>query len=199
MLRRALTALFAVVLTAAALVGLQSPAGAGGGGGPGSVYERDSYDDKYEFEDEECGIGFIGRGRSKGFYTIYNARGSNGQAFLIDDHYRYFEVLKNPVNGKKMYISGHGRFREVRATHVEGNVFEFISVDVGTPFQVRDRKGRTVLKDHGKAVFRQVFDTLGDSQPGGTELEFEVLTTRGHFPSLEPDFDFCALVARLIG
>jgi len=85
MLRRSLTALFAVILAAAALVCLQSPAGAGGDGGPGSIYDQDSYDNKYEFEDEECGIGYVGRGRSKGFFTVYNAKGSDGQAFLIDE------------------------------------------------------------------------------------------------------------------
>jgi hypothetical protein len=200
MLRRSLTALVAFILAAAALVGVQGPADAGGrSGGPGAVYDQGRYNDTYEFEDEECGIGFVGQGRNKGFFTIYVAEGSNGQAFLIDDHYSYSEVLTNPANGKKMFISGHGRFRELTATHVEGNVFEFIVVDVGTPFVVKDGRGRTVLKDRGKATFRQVFDTLGDSQPGGNELEFEVVSTKGRFPSLSPDFDFCALVSRLIG
>ena len=199
MLRRSLTALFAVILAAAALVGLQSPAGAGGDGGPGSIYDQDSYDNKYEFEDEECGIGYVGRGRSKGFFTVYNAKGSDGQAFLIDDHYSYFEVLTNPANGRRMFISGHGRFRELKATRVEGNVFEFISVDAGTPLVVRDKRGRIVLKDHGKIVTKDTFDTLGDSQPGGEYLDSEVLSIKGHFPSYDPDFDFCALVSRLIG
>ena len=45
-----------------------------------------------------------------------------------------------------------------------------------------------------------MFDTLGDSKPGGEEVDFEVLrTVRGKFPSYDPDFDFCRLARRLIG
>jgi hypothetical protein len=38
------------------------------------------------------------------------------------------------------------------------------------------------------------------AQPGGNEVDFEVLRIRrGNFPSLEPGFDFSRMVSRLIG
>jgi len=195
MMRRILT----LVLAAVSLTFLNGPADAGGHHDQGSIYERGPYDNRYEFVDDSCGFEFHLRGRARGFSTTYNVPGSDGQAFLLDDYYSFFEVLTNPANGKRMYISGWGHLKEVKATHVEGDVWEFIAVDSGTPFVVRDKRGRLVLKDQGKLVYRQVFDTLGDSEPGGEELDFEVLSIRGHFPSLAPDFDFCAMVSDLIG
>jgi hypothetical protein len=98
-----------------------------------------------------------------------------------------------------MYIHGRGRFTEWRAYQVEGDVWSFFQIDRGRPFVIKDAQKNIVLADHGKVAFRQVFDTLGDSQPGGEEISRKVLWTRGHFPSLKPDFDFCRVVTRLIG
>ena len=99
-----------------------------------------------------------------------------------------------------MYVSGHGRFTERSATLVEGDIWEFDQVDRGRPFVVKNGRKKIVLADHGKVVLRQVFDTLGDGEPGGEEVDFEVVrTVRGKFPSLEPDFDFCKLAKRLVG
>ncbi len=99
-----------------------------------------------------------------------------------------------------MYVSGRGRFRERTAERVEGDVWEFIQVEKGRPFVVKNARKKIVLADHGKVILRQVFDTLGDSEPGGEEVETEVLrVARGKFPSYDPDFDFCRLARRLIG
>ncbi len=168
--------------------------------GRGSVYERASYDDPYTYTDKECGFKMKIKGRAWGRSVMYNVPGSDGQAFLLDNRYHFADVVTNPRNGKKMYISGHGRFTEKKARHVEGDLWEFIQVDQGRPFTIKNGRHQTVLADHGKVVFRQVIDTLGDSKPGGDEVDFEVLrVVRGNFPSLKRDFDFCALAERLIG
>jgi hypothetical protein len=139
------------------------------------------------------------KGGTWGRSVIYNVRGSDGQAFLQDNRYHFREVLTNPRNGKTMYIHGRGRFTEWRAWHVEGDVWRFFQIDRGRPFVIKNARKEIVLADHGKVSFMQVFDTLGDSEPGGEEISRKVLRTRGHFPSLRPSFDFCRVVKRLIG
>jgi hypothetical protein len=166
----------------------------------GTIYEQGRFDDPYSSTSDECGrLRFKIEGRARGRYVTYNVRGSDGQAFLQDNRYRFSETLTNPRNGKKMYVSGRGRFNERKARHVEGDVWQFFWVEMGRPFVVKNARRKIVLADHGTAVFRGRFDTLGDHQPGGRPISERVLRTRGSFPSLEPDFDFCHLVRRLIG
>ncbi len=53
-----------------------------------------------------------GQGPRPGRYFInYNVPGSDGQAFLNHNWYRFRDVLTNPANGRKAYISGRGYFR----------------------------------------------------------------------------------------
>ncbi len=187
-----------ILILAGALLGLvAAPAESNAGG---SVYERGRYDEPYTFKDRECGFLFKVKGKRWGRFVIRNVPGSDGQAFLMDERYNFEEVLTNPRNGKKMYVSGHGRFTEKKATHVEGDVWAFTQVDRGRPFTVRNSRKKVVLSDRGKVVFKQTIDTLGDSQPGGDQVDFEVLrVVRGEFPSLKPGFDFCKMAKRLIG
>ena len=94
-----------------------------GGAGPGKtaawrrVQLRARYDFPYKFKDEECkGLPFEVKGRAQGYETLYNVPGSDGQAFLADNRNRYREVWTNPANGRKAYVSGKSRFREVKAS-----------------------------------------------------------------------------------
>lgn len=198
MMRRLLIHTFAGLIAAGLLVAFQSPAQAHHP--RGDVYERGTTDAPYSFlEEEECDFPFQVDGRFRDRHVIYNVPGSQGQAYLLHQRYRWHEVLTNPANGKKMYLSGRGFFREVKAKHVRGDIWRFISVETGTPFVVRNARGHVVLRDHGKLVASSLQDTLGDGQPGSEQLDFRILHTRGDWPSLADDFDFCALVSRLIG
>jgi hypothetical protein len=162
------------------------------------VYDQGHYDDSFSFSYDDCGFPVEVEGRSRGHYRITVVPGSDGQAFLADDHYRYRETHTNTDTGDSVVMWGVGHFKEHRARHVEGDVWEFIATDTGTPFVVVDH-GKVVLRDHGRIYLRALFDTLGDGQPGGELLEEEVLKIRGSFPSYHPDFDFCRMLDRLIG
>jgi hypothetical protein len=165
----------------------------------GTIFEQRRYDDPYSFSDQ-CGrLKFEVGGRTWGHFVTYNVRGSDGQAFLQDNRYNFRETLTNVRTGRKMYTAGHGRFNERKARHVEGDVWQFFWIERGRPFVVKNARREIVQADHGTAVFRGLFDTLGDHQPGGKYISQKVLRTHGSFPSLEPDFDFCRLVKRLIG
>jgi hypothetical protein len=193
MIRRFL-GLLAVAALALAFVTAPGPALAT----PLEVYEQGHYDDPYSFTYDDCGFDIEVDGRARGYFRTTVVPGSGGQAFLADDHYRFRETQTNADTGDSIVIWGVGHFKEHRARHVEGDIWEFIATDTGTPFVVVDH-GKVVLRDHGRIYLRTVFDTLGDGQPGGEVLEEEVLKIRGSFPSYDPDFDFCEMMDRLIG
>jgi hypothetical protein len=166
----------------------------------GDVYSAEHFDNPYAYTDDSCdGLPFDVSGRATGYEVIYNVPESEGQAFLDDNRYQYHEVWTNPANGRKAYVSGRAHFREVKAEHVDGDVWRFVSVTTGKPFVVKNDKGHTVLAEWGRLVLSSTFDTLGDSQPGGEPLGDEILSARGNWPTWEEDFDFCALVDRVLG
>lgn len=193
MIRRLLVLLFASTL----LIFVAAPAEAGTD--RGSVYTKDRYNERYSFVDRECGFPYRVKGRAWGLQVIYNVRGSDGQAFLADNRYHFRETLKNPRNGKKMFVSGHGRFTELKARHLRGDIWKFFAIDRVHSFKIRNAHGKVVLREHGKLGLKSVQDTLGDSQPGSELISEEIVFAKGHFPTLKPNFDFCRLVDRLIG
>ncbi|MFC6287064.1 hypothetical protein ACFP3Q_17260 [Nocardioides sp. GCM10027113] len=166
-------------------------------GMPFETYEQGRYDEKFSFSYDDCGFPVEVEGRARGHFRTTVVPNSGGQAFLADDHYRYHEIHTNTETGAWLRIRGTGHFKERTARHVEGDIWEFTATDTGTPFVVIDSDGRKVLRDHGKLWIRALFDTLGDSQPGGIVIEDEITRVRGKFPSLE--VDFCQLVGGLIG
>ena len=66
---------------------------------------------------------------------------SDGQAFLQDIRYQYREVWTNQETGRKAYVSGRAHNREIKATQVDGDVWNFVSVLTGKPFVVKNDKG----------------------------------------------------------
>jgi hypothetical protein len=163
----------------------------------GPVFDKGSYDDTYRYTDEECGFPVVVNGRRFGYHVIRTVPGSDGQAFLLDDQYAFREILRNPETDKWMKVWGIGHLEERSARHIEGDVWEFIAVETGTPLVIENSRGRIILRDHGTIRHRTVFDTLGDSQPGGELVEHHTTVVAGSFPSLTRDF--CSIVDRLLG
>jgi hypothetical protein len=88
---------------------------------------------------------------------------------------------------------------DVKATPLGDNVFEFKFREAGMGV-VRDMDGNVVLRDRGAIWMRIVFDTLGDSEPGGETLDESVIRVNGPHPGFEQDEEaFCATVHDLIG
>ena len=146
---------------------------------------------------DDCGFTIDFENTNSGHFMVREVEGSGGQAFLAHDNYQFRNVLTNPETGAFMVVYGHGLFREVTASHVAGNIWEFTAADVGQPFAVEDSEGNLVLRDRGRVTLRALFDTEGDGQPGGILLEEEVTGVSGPHPGL--DIDFCELASDLIG
>jgi hypothetical protein len=130
------------------------------------------------FTDTICGLDVTVDVEFSGVSVIRTVKDSGGQAFLAHNNFETTETITNPVNGQQLVININGVFHEQRATHVEGTVWAFESIDAGT-FTLYDPDGNRLLRDRGVVKLRAIFDTLGDSQPGGVLIVEELLAIHG--------------------
>ena len=162
----------------------------------GTVYERGSYEDSWAFTYEDCGFPVDVSGSAAGKYVLKQGKHRSDQAFLPVDRYRIEETHVNAETGAWFTISGQGTFNEIKALPYDGTILEFHGVDAFRR-TVRDADGELVMRDRGSVRFTYLFDTLGDSLPGGEWVADVSERINGPHPSEESDF--CAMVTELIG
>jgi hypothetical protein len=160
-----------------------------------TVIERDHYSGSFEFTENDGGFTL---NHAATFYGQAHLRvDTTGQAFLVKDAFHYREVVTNPDTGQWFVIRAHGLFHEIRATQVEGTVYEFVAVEAGQPFVIEDAEGNVIVRDRGVLFHTILFDTLGDGQPGGEFIGETGFVAHGPHPSFGEDF--CAIAAELTG
>lgn len=183
---------FVLILAAATTMAVTSlePVGA-------TVVERGHYADTFAFSYDDCGPSVDVEGEFSGVFRIRQGKNQNETAFFLMDNFSYQEVHTNVDTGEWFLVRGDGVFNETKATRIEGNIFEFVSVEAGQPFVVEDSDGNVIIRDRGAIRRRILFDTEGDDVPGGIDIEF--LSAEVHGP--HPGFftDFCDIVNDLIG
>lgn len=182
------------VLTVVAALALMIVAAASAGA---TIVESDRYEFSFSDSYADCGFDVAVEAAVSGHFRIRAGKGGTDTAFFLRDNFSYGETHTNVVTGESLTIEGHGVFNEVRARHVEGNVFEFTSIEAGQPFVVSDSAGTVVLRDRGMVQSRVLFDTGGDDVPGGEVLDVQT-ELRGPHPAA--DLDFCnEIIGPLIG
>lgn len=150
--------------------------------------------------DNICGIDVVRDSVFSGSFRDRAPRSGDGQAFLERFNLKSVDTFTNPANGKSFSIQDNFLSNELHASHVEGNVYEFETIEAGQPFTIKDSAGRTVLKDRGNIRRIVTFDTLGDGQPGGIFLDEAVVRVSGPHPGFDmTDEEFCGVVESLIG
>ena len=122
-----------------------------------------------------------------------------GQAFLEKNNNFFRDVLTNPDTGKWFVVTGHALFHDIKATQVDGNIYEFKAVEAGQPFTIEDSNGKVIVRDRGVIRHTYLWDTFGDSTPGGEFIEETQTTIHGPHPSFDEDFPFCEIAAKLTG
>lgn len=183
---RALT----VVAVVALMIVSAAPAGA-------TIVERDRYEFSFSGSYNDCGFDVAVEAAVSGHFRIRAGKGKTDTSFFLRDNYSYTETHTNVVTGETLRIEGHAVLNEVRARHVEGNVFEFTSIEAGQPFVVYDSAGNVLLRDRGMVQSHVLFDTGGDDVPGGEVLDVQS-RLRGPHPGA--DIDFCNdIITPLIG
>jgi hypothetical protein len=177
-----------VGVVAAALVVGAAPAAA-------TVIEREHYSETDEFTENDCGFTL---NHVQTFYGQRHLRvDTTGQAFLGVDAFHFREVVTNPDTGQWFVIRAHGQYHEIKATQVEGTVYEFVLLQAGQPFVIEDAEGNVIVRDRGVIRSSFLFDTFGDGQPGGEFIEETQFVAHGPHPGF--DVDFCAIAAELTG
>lgn len=157
----------------------------------------------FTFEDSQtedmCGLEVRHDFVVSGHFRSRTGKGDLDQAFFGMSSERFTDTFTNLANGAFFTVVGRATIMDVKATPLGDDVFEFTYREAGNVV-VRDMDGNVVLQDTGAIWTLQVFDTLGDSQPGGNSLDETVFRVSGPHPAFEQDeAAFCAAVNDLLG
>lgn len=169
-------------------------------GGPpaaATVIEQQHYSGTDSGSFDDCGFTLNNQVEFHGHYLLRVDK--TGQAFLEHNKFWFREVITNPETGKWFVIRGNGLFHEIKATQVSGTIYEFVAVEAGQPFILEDSAGNIIVRDRGVIRHTYLFDTLGDSLPGGQFLEETDTVVHGPHPGFADDFPFCEIAAQLTG
>jgi hypothetical protein len=158
----------------------------------GSVPISDSFDG--------CGIPVTEEGVFTYRYTVGQGTAkTGGQFFRVHQQNSYIGTFTNTATGAYFTSEWHTNFREMPATLVgtSGSIVTYQTKESGVWDTLRDSTGKVRYRSAGNLVFQYVFDTQGDSTPGGLVLDEQFVRTSGHWTTW--DADFCAIVNALIG
>jgi hypothetical protein len=183
-----------VVVAVAAIASIAVPTAASA-----KPLEVTHYNDTYTDSFNDCGFRIDVTGEASGRYMIKDSTPkTDGQFFRVLDKYSFTDILTNHRTGEWFSVSARGTFREMPATlHSDGQTVTYQVKDSGAFNTVRDSDGNLLFRDRGTVTFEFVFDTLGDSQPGGELISEELVSVSGPHPFFEADF--CEVANDLIG
>ena len=169
----------------------------GAGTAGAKVIEQQHYSGTDSFSFDDCGFTLDVESEFSGHALLHVDK--TGQAFLEVENLRYRDVLTNPETGKWFVQRGKRLFHDIKATQVDGTIYEFVAIEAGQPFVIEDSTGEVVIRDRGVIRSTYLFDTLGDGTPGGEFLEEVDLSVHGPHPGFADDFPFCEIAAELTG
>ena len=166
-----------------------------------TVIEHEHYTDSGTDEFTECGFDIRVDYTASGNLRTRAGKHDLDTAFFGLDNYEFTAKWTNTANGRFFTVWGNGIVRDVKATHVEGSIFRFTTVESGRSFNVVDASGRVVLRDRGSVRETYLFDTdpANSPGPGGIFLEQLSLRLSGPHPSFVSDEEFCAAITVLLG
>jgi hypothetical protein len=186
-----------IVARSATLLTIAAAALVAASPGTATVVDRGTFAGSETAAADVSGIPVVRTSTFSGRYRIRLDKASGGEAFLERLELRYRDVYANPLSGASITIHGHSLYNELTATRVSGNVYEFVAIEAGQPFVVRDASGNVVLRDGGAIRHRILFDTQGDAQAGGVVLDDEIVRISGPHPGFD-NADACRTIAPLI-
>jgi hypothetical protein len=164
-----------------------------------TVFAKGHFTFEESVEEDLCGIAVRRDSTASGHFRTRTGKGDLDQAFFGQSSVEFTDTFTNLATGASFSIEGRLTGMDVKATPLGGNVFEFKFRESGTVV-VRDMDGNVVLRDRGAIWSTVVFDTLGDSMPGGEVLDETVDRVSGPHPGFEQDeAAFCEMVHDLIG
>lgn len=152
------------------------------------VWERYSGTESYDFND--CGFVIHNEVVYEGVFML-KAPKSDGAPPRYFDNYHVVETLS--ANGRTATIEHQGLYKDLRITHVEGTIYQFVAMEAGRPFTVIDSDGNVLIRDRGVLMVTFQVDTKGDSDLENDEFiedSWSLLKDAGSHPGFY--IDFCA-------
>lgn len=154
--------------------------------------EREHYSGSDSFDILDCALVVHDEVTFEGVFMLKAPREEGGAPYYFDN-YEVHETLT--AMGKTLTIDHQGIYKDLHITQVEGTVYQFVGMEAGQPFVVRDGDGNLLIRDRG--LLRTTFqvDTLGDTDLDNdvfVEGSFSLLADRGSHPGFY--LDFCDLV-----
>ena len=170
-----------------ALIGLALPAAA-----QAAPLEREHYSESDSFDFDDCGFLVHEEVTFEGTFMLKAPRQQDAPPYLFDN-YEVHETLT--ANGKTLTIDHQGLYKDLHITLVAGTIYQFVAMEAGQPFVMRDGDGAILYRDRG--VLKSTFqvDTLGDTDLDNdvfVEDSFELLADNGAHPGFY--IDFCEVV-----
>ena len=114
-------AVVAAVLAAAALAPATSAA----------PLVREHYSGTDSWEDDGCGFTIHGEATFEGVFMLKQPLTDGAPPYLFDN---YSVIVTLMVNGRTVTITNQALYKDLRITHVDGTVYQFVSIESGQPF-----------------------------------------------------------------
>jgi len=155
--------------------------------------EREHYSGTDSFNFSDCGFVIHDEVTFDGVFML-KAPKDPGAPPRLFDNYHNTETLT--ANGRSLTIEHQGLYKDLHVSRVSGTVYQFVSMESGQPFVVRDEAGNVMIRDRG--VLRTTFrvDTQGDTDLDNDEFiegSFQLLADHGRHPGYY--FDFCGFMS----
>lgn len=154
--------------------------------------DREHYSGTDSFDFDDCGFVIHDEVTFEGVFMLKAPRDPGAPPYLFDN-YDNHETMT--ANGRTLTIDHQGLYKDLHITLVEGTTYQFVAMEAGQPFVVRDGDGNVLLRDRG--VLRTTFqvDTMGDTDLDNDVFidgSFSLLADHGRHPGFY--IDGCALL-----
>jgi hypothetical protein len=150
--------------------------------------EREHYSGSDSFTFDDCGFVITNDVVFEGLFMLKAPREDGAPPYLFD---RYHVVETLTANGRTATVEHRGLYKDLRITHVEGTIYQFVAMEAGRPFTARDGDGNVLIRDRGVLVTTFQVDTKGDTDLENDEFiegSWSLLKDAGSHPGFYIDF-----------
>lgn len=154
--------------------------------------EREHYSGTETFHFDDCGFVVHVEATFDGVFMLKAPRRGEGPPYYFDN-YEVHQTLT--ANDRTLFMDHQGLYKDLRITHVEGTVYQFVAMEAGQPFVMRGEDDEVILRDRGLLRVTFQVDTRGDLDLDNdvfVEDSFSLLADNGRHPGFY--IDFCEVI-----